>query len=197
MHRFGTLLQFCAVGPDITVCVVWSPVDTALPLLGLPPTDKHSNVYHCLLLMCIGIYLCTVNRLMDKTCVMFRIFVNFSVSQLLRLLPSTSCLKIQSFFFFSACYELRWSWSTDGLGILSDNKKVVAGDGSNRNQAINRKESLQEDQSKAVFWGGVLIVFLNTVILHSQPMANCDGFARILYCCDVNDFFLFLFCIAG
>lgn len=100
VHRFGTLLQFCAVGPDITVCVVWSPVDTAWPLIGLPPTDKHSNVYHCLLLMCIGIYLCTVNRLMDKTCcVMFRIFVNFSVSQLRRLLPSTSCLKIQSSFF--------------------------------------------------------------------------------------------------
>lgn len=39
MHRFGTLLQFCAAGPDITVCVVWSPVDTALPLLALPPTD--------------------------------------------------------------------------------------------------------------------------------------------------------------
>lgn len=84
------------------------------------------------------LYLCIVNRLMDKIShVMFRIFVNFSL--LLWLLPSISCLKIQSF--FSPCYELRWSWSADSLGILSDNKEVVAGDGSNSKQTINGKKS--------------------------------------------------------
>lgn len=104
----------------------WSSTHRPTQLCALSPLALYVH-WHIL-------YLCTVNRLMDKTShVTFRMFVNFSVCLLLCLLPSISCLKIQSFF-FSACYEQRWSWSADSLGILADNKEVVAGDGSNSKQ---------------------------------------------------------------